>query len=188
MLEQGEDGFLLGFTAPQGWTHVPALCSPSRSRGGRDVCENVAVRHDAIPSVATAHAPPPPKPHNGEIASGAGSAAHRACVNIDPNDALFAAEVQSFLRCLKTSKLESEIGRAGRTINAFEDLRRFFTASELEFYGWERIPILAIRADYLWENDLEAPDYYRDRNLPLPAEVAHAEKLRQQSQDNTRQP
>jgi len=98
MLEQGEDGFLLGFTAPQGWTHVPALCSPSRSRGGRDVCENVAVRHDAIPSVATAHAPPPPKPHNGEIASGAGSAAHRACVNIDPNDALFAAEVQSFLQ------------------------------------------------------------------------------------------
>src|SRR6266436_4698849 len=50
-----------------------------------------------IPSVATAHAPPPPKPHSGDIASGAGSAAHRACVNIGTTDALFAAEVQSFL-------------------------------------------------------------------------------------------
>src|SRR5882757_1289613 len=28
-----------------------------------NVCENIAVRHDAILSVATAHAPPPPKPH-----------------------------------------------------------------------------------------------------------------------------
>ena len=64
----------------------------------RDVCENVAVRHDGILSVATAHAPPPPKPHSGDIASGAGSAAHRARVNIDTTDALFAEEVQSFLQ------------------------------------------------------------------------------------------
>src|SRR5712672_1214762 len=93
MLEQGEDGFLLGSTAPQGWTHVPALCS-----GGRDVCENVAVRHDAILSVATAHAPPPPKPHSGDIASGAGSASPSGLRQHVTTDAPIAVGVQSFLQ------------------------------------------------------------------------------------------
>src|SRR6266576_3609386 len=98
MLEQGEDGFLLGFTAPQGWTRVPALCNPIRPRGGRDVCENVAVRHDAIPSVATAHAPPPPKPHCGDFASGAGSASPSGLRQHVTTDAPIAVGVQSFLQ------------------------------------------------------------------------------------------
>ena len=52
-----------------------------------------------ILSVATAHAPSPPKPHSGGIASGAGSEArsngpHRR----DDTDAQLTAEVQSFLQ------------------------------------------------------------------------------------------
>src|SRR5689334_591166 len=52
-----------------------------------------------ILSVATAQAPSPPKPHSGGIASGAGiqDEAKRA-TSIDDTDALFAAEVQSFLQ------------------------------------------------------------------------------------------
>src|SRR5258705_13640155 len=96
MLEQGEDGLLLGFTAPQGWTHVPAFCSPIRSRGGRDVCENVAVRHDAIPSVATAHAPPPPKPRSDDFTSGAGSASPSGLRQHVTTDAPIAVGCQSF--------------------------------------------------------------------------------------------
>src|SRR5215213_5263791 len=98
MLEQDEDPLLLGPEAPQGGARLPALCSPFRLSIRRDVCENVALRHDAILSVATAHAPPPPKPHSGDIASGAGSAGLKACVNIGTTDARFAAEVQSYLQ------------------------------------------------------------------------------------------
>src|SRR5712671_4988027 len=78
MPEQGEDLLLLGPGAPQGRAHCPALYSPFRLRSRRDVCENVAVRHGAILSVATAHAPPPPKPHSGDITSWAGSAGPRS--------------------------------------------------------------------------------------------------------------
>src|SRR5712671_1892784 len=98
MPEQGEDLLLLGPGAPQSRAHCPALCSPFWLRSRRDVCENVAVRHGAILSVATAHAPPPQKPHSGDIASGAGSAGQEACVSIGITNALFAAEVQSYLQ------------------------------------------------------------------------------------------
>jgi hypothetical protein len=61
--------------------------------------ECVAVRHLKILSVATAHAPSPPKPHSGGIASGAGSETRpKGPHQHDGTDALFAAEVQSFLR------------------------------------------------------------------------------------------
>src|SRR5712672_2459995 len=71
MPEQGEDPLLLGPGAPQGGARLPAHCSPFGLRNRRDVCENVAARHGATISVATANAPPPPKPHSGDIASGA---------------------------------------------------------------------------------------------------------------------
>jgi hypothetical protein len=52
-----------------------------------------------ILSVATAQAPPPPKPHSGGIASGAGSETRpKGPHQHDDTDALFAVEVQSFLQ------------------------------------------------------------------------------------------
>src|SRR5712671_7387660 len=94
--QQGEDCLLLGLATSRTRAKLPALCSPVRLLGRRDFSGNVAVRHNAILSVATANAPSPPKPHSGGIASGAGSEAKGPASNVDSTDALFAVEVQAF--------------------------------------------------------------------------------------------
>jgi len=88
-------------------------------------------------------------------------------------------EIRRFFQSLASGKLESEVGRRF-TINAWDDLRLCFTESELIHYGWpvSRVPIKGLKPDQLWENDPDALKYYRDRNLPLPLEVAEADNRR----------
>ena len=83
-----------------------------------------------------------------------------------------ATEIKQFITDFTSSKLESEIGRSGWKINAYKNLRWTFTASELQYFGWTKKPVLAIDVEELWENQPETPDYYLIRKLPLPAEVA----------------
>lgn len=89
-------------------------------------------------------------------------------------------DIQSFLHIFATGKLESEIGQLGWKINPWKDLRGAFTESELTFHRWDKIPIVAIPPDELWENDSDAPDYYTARKLTPPPEVAAAQELRDQ--------
>src|SRR5438477_75207 len=76
LFEQGEDRLLFGPAAGRSRASLFKLSSPLWSLCRRDLrlsgCA-AAVRHLAILSAATAHAPSPPKPHIGGIASGAGS-------------------------------------------------------------------------------------------------------------------
>jgi hypothetical protein len=84
-----------------------------------------------------------------------------------------ALNFQKFLAYVKSGRIESEIGRAGWKINAWRELRLYFTESELLYYGWasDKIPIVRIKPDEQWESDPSAQTYYRDRNLPLPIEI-----------------
>ena len=92
-------------------------------------------------------------------------------------------EIKSFLSSFEAGKLESEIGRYGLTINTWNDLRSFFTHSELVYYGWKKDPILDISPEELWEHNPYSPKYYRSRMLDLPPEVAAAEQLRLKNTD-----
>jgi hypothetical protein len=86
-------------------------------------------------------------------------------------------EIQVFIRSYASGKIQSEIGQHFE-INTWADLRLCFTESELIFYRLraEKVPILALESEDLWENDAYAPDYYRAHRLPLPPEVSEAEK------------
>jgi len=109
------------------------------------------------------------------IAVNAWRAAERFPKHQDTWDRLYhcrdAQDVQSFIRFVEAGKVESEIGRLGWKINAYEDLRGLFTQSELEFFGFRQIPQIAIQDDELWENAGEAIGYYRKRHRPLPQEI-----------------
>ena len=88
-------------------------------------------------------------------------------------------DLRSFLPSLASGKLESEVGRFV-TINIWADLRQCLTADELLYYGWPaaKVPVKALKTDEVWENSEQAPNYYRDRKLPLPREVMEAEECR----------
>ena len=91
-------------------------------------------------------------------------------------------EIRAFLRNFSTSKLEVEIRKLGWTVNAFTDLRRVFTASELTFYGWSKVPVIPINAEDLWENAAGAEAYYKRRKLVMPSEVGEAASVRKQEE------
>lgn len=59
-------------------------------------------------------------------------------------------------------------------MNSWETLRGWFTESELIHFGWsnDKIPVLAMDVDQLWENDPSAVAYYSDRHRDPPPEIA----------------
>jgi hypothetical protein len=67
-----------------------------------------------------------------------------------------------------------EIGQFGIKVNAYARLRWIFTDSELRWFGWKEIPIMALPPGSLWENDESAPEFYHQRKLPLPPEISMA--------------
>lgn len=75
-----------------------------------------------------------------------------------------------FFGSMNSGKLEAEVGFFV-TVNAWATLRSWFTESELNYFGWEKAPIMGLDPDELWETDPDAPGYYQDRNRLLPPEV-----------------
>lgn len=94
-----------------------------------------------------------------------------------------AYEIKTFFNVHESGKLQPQIGQAGWQINAFADLRLTFTESELRYYGFTKVPVLEIAPDDLWEYDPSAADYYRNRNLVPPPEVAAASLLDHDADD-----
>jgi hypothetical protein len=80
---------------------------------------------------------------------------------------------RQFLGSMNSGKIEAEVGLFVQ-VNSWETLRGWFTESELVHFGWrkDRIPVLAMDADQLWENDPRAFAYYSDRHREPPPEVA----------------
>jgi hypothetical protein len=80
---------------------------------------------------------------------------------------------RQFLGSMHTGKLEAEVGLFAH-MNAWKDLRSWFTESELVYWGWNKakMPVMALEPDQLWEYNPRAPLYYRNRHRDLPPEVA----------------
>lgn len=71
---------------------------------------------------------------------------------------------------MASGKLEAEVGLF-TTVKTWVTLRLWFTESELRFFGWNKVPMMALEPNDLWKSDLEAPKYYTVRKLDLPSEV-----------------
>jgi len=80
---------------------------------------------------------------------------------------------RQFLASMHTGKVEAEVGLF-EDVNAWETIRRWFTESELAYWGWNKtkLPIVPLDPDQLWEYDPATPRYYLDRHRELPPEVA----------------
>ena len=84
-----------------------------------------------------------------------------------------AKDIQSFLRLL--SRILSEIGSNKYKVNAYRNLRWWFTDSELCRQGFRvNAGLDVLKPDECWENAPEAPDYYTANGLESPPEVRAA--------------
>jgi hypothetical protein len=82
-------------------------------------------------------------------------------------------DIQSFLS--RVSKILSELGANGYEVNAYRTLRYLFTDSELSKQGFNtKVCLEVLDPKDCWENDPEAPAYYRDNGLEMPSEVRAA--------------
>lgn len=82
-------------------------------------------------------------------------------------------DIQTFLRF--RSKILNELGANGIKVNAYKNLRRWFTDSELRQQGFEILaPLELIQASRCWEDASEASAYYEGFELEMPPEVRAA--------------
>jgi hypothetical protein len=72
----------------------------------------------------------------------------------------------------KLSRILSELGSTGYTVNAYRNLRGWFTDSELQKQGFKVGAGLGVlEPDDCWENCAEAPGYYTENGIEMPPEV-----------------
>ena len=79
-------------------------------------------------------------------------------------------DIQSFIRL--RSRILSELGANRFKVNAYKNLRRYFTDSELRNQGFDvEVGLEVLNPARCWENDEDAPGYYVDRSTEMPPEV-----------------
>jgi hypothetical protein len=95
-----------------------------------------------------------------------------------------ARDIQTFLRL--RNRILNELGANGYKVNAYKDLREWFTDSELNQHGFEiNAGLGVVSSDDCWENDEDAPAYYERNGLEMPLEVQASLNTRNRSVSRT---
>jgi hypothetical protein len=90
--------------------------------------------------------------------------------------------IQGFLR--HRAKILSELGANGFKVNAYTNLRWYFTDSELRENGFKvDVGLDVIDPEDAWENDEDAPNYYQRHKMQMPPEVRAAAAERADNDD-----
>ena len=88
--------------------------------------------------------------------------------------------LRGFLGAFQSGELLSQIGQAGYEFNGWVQIRYWFTEAEASrfFHTNERMPVVGLDDELIWESDPKAIAHYRSRGQAVPREVEAKARLR----------